>query len=272
MLLGRTLLSRNFGTQHDHPQIEKLPQNRSPITEHYTLHFAVNNQRNVAADAVLTLPRPEHMSFVSEEISAYCEALSKPQSAVLKELERETHVRMLYPQMLSGHLQGKFLSMISALVQPKAILEIGTFTGYSAICLASGLTDNGVLHTIEAEEELEQTILKFFKKAGVDGKIKLHIGQAAEIIPTLNMQFDLVFIDADKESYPTYYDLVIDQVRKGGLIIADNALWSGKVLTRERDNETQGIHGFNEKVLYDARVENVLLPLRDGVMLARKLV
>lgn len=212
------------------------------------------------------------MNFVSEEINAYCEALSKPQTDVLKELERETHLKMLYPQMLSGHLQGKFLSMISAMTKPKAILEIGAFTGYSAICLASGLADDGVLHTIEAEEEMEETILRYFKKAGLDKKIALHIGKAAEVVPTLNLSFDLVFIDADKESYPAYYDLVFDKVRKGGIIIADNALWSGKVLTNQQDNETQGIHGFNQKALNDNRVENVLLPLRDGVMIVRKLV
>ncbi|MDZ4844862.1 MAG: O-methyltransferase [Chitinophagales bacterium] len=212
------------------------------------------------------------MNFVSEEINAYCEAFSKPQAEVLRELERETHLKMLYPQMLSGHLQGKFLGMISAMLKPKAILEIGTFTGYSAICLASGLSDDGVMHTIEAEEELENTILRYFKKAGLEKKITLHIGKAAEVIPTLNMQFDLVFIDADKESYPTYYDLVFDKVRKGGLIIADNALWSGKVLNEKQDAETQGIHTFNQKALNDNRVENVLLPLRDGVMIVRKLV
>lgn len=212
------------------------------------------------------------MNFVSEEINAYCEASSKPQADVLKELERETHLNMLYPQMLSGHLQGKFLSMVSVLLQPQAILEIGTFTGYSAICLASGLSEGGVMHTIEADEELEGTILRFFKKAGVEKKIMLHIGKAAEVIPTLNMQFDLVFIDADKESYPLYYDLVFDKVRKGGFIIADNALWSGKVLNEKRDAETSGIHTFNQKALNDNRVENVLLPLRDGVMLVRKLV
>jgi len=212
------------------------------------------------------------MNFVSEEINAYCEAFSKPQAEVLRELERETHLKMLYPQMLSGHLQGKFLGMISAMLKPKAILEIGTFTGYSAICLASGLIDDGVMHTIEAEEELENTILRYFKKAGLEKKITLHIGKAAEVIPTLNMQFDLVFIDADKESYPTYYDLVFDKVRKGGLIIADNALWSGKVLNEKQDAETQGIHTFNQKALNDNRVENVLLPLRDGVMIVRKLV
>lgn len=212
------------------------------------------------------------MNFVSEEINAYCEAFSKPQSNVLKELERETHLKMLYPQMLSGHLQGKFLGMISAMLKPKAILELGTFTGYSAICLASGLSDDGALHTIEAEEEMEATILRYFKKAGAEKKITLHIGRAAEIIPTLNLQFDLVFIDADKESYPTYYDLVFDKVRKGGFILADNALWSGKVLNEKQDAETKGIHGFNEKILHDTRVENVLLPLRDGVMLVRKLV
>jgi len=212
------------------------------------------------------------MHFVSEEISRYCETFSKPQSAVLKELERETHLRMLYPQMLSGHMQGKFLSMLSAMIRPKAVLELGTYTGYSAICLASGLQEDGILHTIEAEEEMEETILYFFRKAEVGKKIVLHIGKAEEVIPSLNLVFDLVFIDADKTSYPAYYTLVFDKVRKGGFILADNTLWSGKVLNEKQDAETQGIHGFNKKVLEDERVENVLLPLRDGVMLIRKLV
>ena len=211
------------------------------------------------------------MNFIAENISRYCEEFSKRQDKVLKELERETHLHALYPQMLSGHLQGKFLSMVSAMIKPKAILELGTFTGYSAICLASGLAEGGILHTIEADEELEEMIRKFFRKAGVQQKIKLHVGKAEKIVPDLDEVFDLVFIDADKTSYPEYYQMVFGKLRRGGFIIADNALWSGKVLQEKKDSETEGIHRFNKMVLNDKRVDNVLWPLRDGVMVLRKL-
>ena len=211
------------------------------------------------------------MNFVAEDISHYCEAFSKPQEKVLKELERETHLNVLYPQMLSGHLQGKFLSMISAMIKPKKILELGTYTGYSAICLAAGVEEGGVLHTIEQNEELKGVIEKYFKKAGIEKKIRLHIGKVEEIVPQLKVPFDLVFIDADKKDYPEYYRMIFDKVNSGGVIIADNALWSGKVLNEEKDMETKGIHEFNKMVLEDERVENMLLPLRDGVMIIRKL-
>lgn len=211
------------------------------------------------------------MNFVAEEISRYCEAYSKPQSRVLSELERETHLKALYPQMLSGHLQGKFLGMVSALIKPEAVLELGTFTGYSAICLASGLAEGGMVHTIEENEELGEMILAHFEKAGMNNKITLHTGSVEEIVPKLNMMFDLVFIDAEKTDYPAYYKLVFEKVKPGGVIIADNALWDGKVLNEKKDNETQGIHEFNSMVLNDDRVDNLLLPLRDGVMMIRKL-
>lgn len=211
------------------------------------------------------------MNFVEEDIAAYCEAHTKPESIILKDLERETHLKTLAPQMLSGHLQGKFLRFISNMIQPAAILEIGTFTGYSAICLAEGLKEGGVLHTIEIGEELKEIIMKYIEKAGLSDKIKLHIGDAHDIIPGLQQEFDLIFIDADKVSYPAYYDLVFDRVKNGGYIVADNALWSGKVLENKRDKDTQGIHLFNEKVNEDKRVDNMLIPIRDGIMLIRKL-
>ncbi len=211
------------------------------------------------------------MNFVAENISRYCEAFSKPQSKALSELERETHLKALYPQMLSGHLQGKLLGMISAMLQPKAVLELGTFTGYSAICLASGLAEGGMVHTIEENEELEELATKYFKKARMEKKITLHTGRAEDIVPQLQMKFDLVFIDAEKTDYPAYYKLVFDKVKQGGMIIADNALWSGKVLEDEKDGETEGIHEFNKMVLNDNRVDNMLLPLRDGVMMIRKI-
>ena len=212
------------------------------------------------------------MNFVAENIARYCEAYSKQQDAVLAELERETHLRVLYPQMLSGHLQGKFLAMMSAMIQPMAILELGTFTGYSAICLASGLREGGMLHTIEANEELEEMIGKFVRKAGMEHQIKLHIGKAEDIVPQLDLKFDLAFIDAEKTDYPAYYEMVFDKLKPGGFMIADNALWSGKVLEEKRDSETEGIHAFNKMALNDKRVDNVLLPVRDGVMMIRKKV
>jgi predicted O-methyltransferase YrrM len=211
------------------------------------------------------------VNFVAEEIIRYCEDFSKPQSSVLAELERETHLKALYPQMLSGHLQGKFLSMVSAMLRPKAVLELGTFTGYSAICLAAGLQEGGMVHTVEPNEELEELILQYIEKAGMKDKITLHTGRAEEVVPKLNMMIDLVFIDAEKTDYPAYYQLVFDRVRTGGVIIADNALWDGKVLNERKDSETQGIHEFNRMVLNDNRVDNLLLPLRDGVMMIRKL-
>jgi caffeoyl-CoA O-methyltransferase len=207
------------------------------------------------------------------DINKYAEDFSTEESSVLKKLNRETHLKILYPRMLSGKLQGNFLKMISCMIQPSAILEIGTYTGYSAICLSSGLKDKGMLHTIEINPELEEMICRYFKEEGISDKTKLHIGNAIEIIPTINATFDLVFIDADKENYLNYYKLVFDKVRKGGFILADNVLWGGKVLKgiSTVDKETIGIKEFNEFVIKDKRVENMLLPLRDGLMLIRKL-
>lgn len=207
------------------------------------------------------------------DIYNYAEAFSAEESPVLGKLNRETNLKILYPRMLSGKLQGNFLKMISCMLHPSSILEIGTFTGYSAICLAEGLTDKGMLHTIEVNPELEDMILRYFKEAGIISKITLHIGNAIDIVPTLNTSFDLVFIDADKENYLNYYHLVFDKVRKGGFIIADNVLWGGKVMkkTASTDKETKGIKEFNEFVQQDKRVENMLLPLRDGLMIVRKL-
>ncbi|GIV33449.1 MAG: O-methyltransferase [Chitinophagales bacterium] len=214
----------------------------------------------------------ELMVLIEERILQYCESCTKPASALLRELERETHLKTLYPQMLSGPIQGKFLSLLSSMLRPNAILELGTFTGYSAICLAEGLSIGGVLHTIESNEELEPLIRKYITQAGLTDKVILHIGTAEEVVPSLDLVFDLVFIDADKPAYPAYYDLVFDKVRTGGFILADNALWSGKVLDANQDRETSGIHAFNLKVKNDPRVDNVLLPVRDGLMLIRKCV
>lgn len=197
---------------------------------------------------------------------------SDPEDPVLAELNRKTNLKILRPRMLSGHLQGKILEMISKMIQPQKILEIGTYTGYSAICLAKGLKNNGVLHTIELNDELEHFIRKYFKKAGLENQIKLHIGNALEIIPDIKEQFDLVFIDGDKREYLKYYHTVFKLVKTGGFILADNVLWSGKVIEQESpdDKYTRGILAFNEWIKNDSRVEKVILPLRDGLTLIRK--
>lgn len=204
-------------------------------------------------------------------MSSYCEAHTSALSEVLQQLERETHLRTLAPQMLSGPLQGQFLKMVCGMIQPVKVLEIGTFTGYSAICMAGGLSDGGVIHTIEANKELEYLIRKYISKAGLESKIMLHIGDALEVIPKLSGPFDLVWIDAAKQDYATYYDLILEKVRPGGFILADNVLWSGKVYRNEHDADTEALRDFNKKVQDDSRVENVLLPIRDGILMARKL-
>jgi predicted O-methyltransferase YrrM len=212
------------------------------------------------------------MHLVSSEIENYIEQHSSTEEKTLKELNRETYLKVQMPTMLSGHLQGLFLEMITRMQQPKRILEIGTYTGYSGICLAKGLADDGILYTIDVNEELQPMVEQYFAKAGLSKKVKQLIGDAREIIPTLNETFDLVFIDADKVNYSTYYDLVFDKVRTGGYIIADNVLWSGKVLLEKKDKDTIAIDSYNKKVQADNRVETFILPLRDGLNIARKLV
>lgn len=195
-----------------------------------------------------------------------------PEEDYLLELERETNLKVIGSRMLSGHLQGQILSMISAMIKPRYILEIGTFTGYSALCLAKGLAGGGQLHTIEIDDELETMAQKYFLKAGMADRIVQHIGDARQIIPTLNQSFDLVFIDADKRDYCDYYRMVIDKIPVGGFLLADNILWSGKVVDPESANETQtrGIIEFNDLVKNDPRVKNVILPVRDGIMVVQK--
>jgi len=210
------------------------------------------------------------MHFFPEALEQYAVAHTKQPGEALQELERETNARIYMPQMLSGKLQGRFLSMISKMVQPKNILEIGTFTGYSAICLSEGLQNDGTLYTIDVNPELETMARKYFEKAGATNKIKYLIGNAVEIIPQLDVIFDLVFIDADKENYSRYYDLVFDKLRSGGVILADNVLWSGKVIEEKQDEETKALVEFSDKVQNDNRVENVLMTIRDGVMMVRK--
>ena len=210
------------------------------------------------------------MDFIKPEIQQYAEKHTAPENDLLKAINRETHAQVMMPRMLSGHLQGRVLSMLSCLMRPKFILEIGTYTGYSAICLAEGLQANGKLITIDINDELEERVRKYIAQAGQANKIDYRIGNALEIVPELKTRFDLVFIDADKENYLRYFDLVIDNVNLNGLILADNVLWSGKVLNDKPDKDTKAIIDFNTKVSSDPRVENVLLPIRDGIMVMRK--
>lgn len=205
------------------------------------------------------------------ELVRYCEAHTTPVSEVLHRLERETHLRTLSPQMLSGPLQGQLLRMISTMIQPRQALEIGTFTGYSAICIAGGLAPQGILHTIEANMELRYIIEKYMAEAGLSNRVQLHLGNALEIVPMLEGPFDLVWIDAGKLDYADYFDLVFDKVSPGGYILADNVLWSGKVIAEKRDADAEALHRFNQKIQADARVENIILPIRDGILMARKL-
>ena len=205
-------------------------------------------------------------------IEEYLEQHTTPMDEVLHELYRETHLHAMNPRMASGPVQGRFLQFLCQLMQPKKVLEIGTFTGFATICMARAMASDGQLITIEANEEYEGVIRKYLAKAGVADRVKLIIGDAKEVMLSLEDGFDLVFIDADKISYPSYYDLVIEKLNPGGVILADNVLWEGKVLnvgTKERD--TKAIQAFNDKVQNDPRVENVLLPLRDGLMMVRKL-
>lgn len=213
------------------------------------------------------------MEFISEELDNYVCENSANEPSYLQELNRVTHRDVLQPRMLSGHFQGRVLSMIAHMIQPKRILEIGTYTGYSALCFAEGLHENGEIITIDVNEELEEFVHTFIEKAKLQDKVKPMIGDATQIIPTLDGEFDIVFIDADKRNYCNYYDLVFDKVRKGGYIIADNVLWSGKVLEDydKLDKSTKIIVDYNRMIHEDKRVEEVILPIRDGLNIARKL-
>ena len=210
------------------------------------------------------------MHLVSQEIEKYIDQHCSDESDVLQQLNRKTQTDVLMPQMLSGKVQGQFLQMISHAVQPNRVLEIGTYTGYSAICLAAGLQENGKLFTIDINEELEQIVKTHVEKAGLQHKIIQIIGDATKEINNLNETFDIVFIDADKQNYSLYYDLVIDKVRTGGFILADNVLWSGKIIDEKKDKDTQKLAEFNDKIQQDNRVENVIVSMRDGIMMMRK--
>lgn len=215
---------------------------------------------------------PLTMEFLDQKIADYIGHHTSPESEVLRNLNYETHAKVLMPRMLSGHLQGRVLSMLSHMIQPLQILEIGTYTGYSALCLAEGLAPGGVLHTIDINDELNGMVNRYIEKAGMQEKIKTYLGNALSIIPSLNYQFDLVFIDADKINYSAYYDLVFDKIRPGGYVIADNVLWSGKIILPEDqlDKDTRALQAFNAKVHADSRTDHVLMPVRDGLMVIRK--
>jgi caffeoyl-CoA O-methyltransferase len=224
------------------------------------------------------MPDPNHNEqFSFEKVRDlwmdYAANQSQEIPSLLEALERETHQKVLQPRMMSGPLQGRFLSLISHLIRPNSILEIGTFTGYATLCLAEGLTETGILHTIDINEELASLQSRFFNKSPYAHQIHQHLGNALDIIPTLTGPFDLVFIDADKVNYSTYFDLLIGKMRPGGLLLSDNVLWSGKVLERadEKDISTLALQAYNKKLGQDPRVQTVLLPLRDGLSLSRVL-
>ncbi len=213
------------------------------------------------------------MHFIPETLDHYVVAHSEDEPKLLQDLTRETYQKILQPRMLSGHYQGRILSIISKLVQPKIILEIGTYTGYSALCLAEGLQKNGKLHTIDINEELVDFQRKYFDKSKYGTAIQQHLGNALDIIPQLDCTFDLVFIDADKPNYPNYFNAIIDQLNPGGIILSDNVLWSGKVLEtlKPDDVATKALLTYNALLKEDQRIETVLLPIRDGLTLSRKL-
>lgn len=210
---------------------------------------------------------------ITEELEEYCEAHSTPESDLLYRLNRETNLKCIKPRMISGHLQGRLLSFISQMMRPKRILEIGTYTGYATLCLAEGLTDEGRIDTIEIDEELEEMIRRYFSQSDYKEKITLHVGDALQVLKQLDATWDLVFMDAEKDDYIAYYELVMPRLRQGGIILADNVLWSGKVIqtVKTSDKETRALMKFNDYVLADERVKNFLLPFRDGIMVIEKL-
>lgn len=210
------------------------------------------------------------MEFISEELKNYLLKYCDPETGLLKNIDRETNLKVSMPRMLSGHYQGRVLSMLSNMVRPARILEVGTFTGYATLCLAEGLTENGIIHTIDINVELEDMAKSNFSKSPFRDKIIYHPGDATKIIPEINEIFDIVFIDADKKNNGTYYELVIDKLRSGGIIIVDNVLWSGKVLEKQIDQNTTIITKFNKMVMKDQRVEKLILPVRDGLFIIRK--
>ena len=210
------------------------------------------------------------MEFLPQTINNYSICYTEKEPQLLAELNRETWANVMTPRMISGHMQGRILSMISKMISPENIIEIGTYTGYSALCLVEGLKKNGRLHTFDINEEYTAVAKRYFNKSDYHDRIQQHIGNALDMIPDLDANFQLAFIDADKENYSSYFDLIIDKMDVGGYIIADNVLWSGKVTKKQRDEETEALHQYNKKALADKRVETLLLPVRDGLMISRK--
>jgi len=208
--------------------------------------------------------------MISEELQSLLLNYAEPEDALLQHIDRETNLKVLMPRMLSGHYQGRVLSMLSKMIGAKRILEIGTFTGYATLCLAEGLTEDGIIYTLDINAELEDMVRGNFAKSPLNAKIKYIIGDAQQSLQNINEVFDLVFIDADKKNNGTYYHLIFDRVRPGGIIIVDNVLWSGKVLGGAQDKDTKNISNFNDEVAKDQRVEKLILPVRDGLFVIRK--
>jgi len=211
------------------------------------------------------------MHFISDELDDYVTQHSENEPELLSALNKETYQKILLPRMLSGHFQGRVLSMLSKLIRPKSILEIGTYTGYATLCLCEGLQENGTVHTIDINEELFDFQRKYFDKSDWGNQITQHLGDALEIIPNLNTKFDLVFVDADKENYISYFNMIVPMMEKGGIILSDNVLWSGKVLEplNPKDKSTKELLEYNQRLKEDPRVETVLLPIRDGLTVSR---
>ncbi|MBC7399734.1 MAG: O-methyltransferase [Mucilaginibacter sp.] len=211
------------------------------------------------------------MEILDSNLQAYLDNHCEPEPEALQFINRETYLKVLKPNMLSGHYQGRVLSMLSKMMQPKRILEIGTFTGYATICLAEGLTEDGIIHTIEVNGEMEEMLKKHFSLTDVEKKIKVHFGPAEHVIAALSTEmFDIVFIDADKKNNLLYFELIFDQVRSGGIIIIDNVLWKGKVYGTEKDADTESFRKLNDRIAVDTRVEKLILPVRDGILIIRK--
>lgn len=213
------------------------------------------------------------MHFLPEDINQYVEQHSQQEPELLQKLQRETFQKILQPRMLSGHFQGRVLSMLAKLIRPKSILEIGTYTGYSALCLAEGMQTEGNLYTIDKNEELEDFQRKYFDLSPWGKQIHQYVGNALEIIQQIDVEFDLVFIDADKQNYPNYFDIILPKIKSGGVILSDNVLWSGKIVesVKKGDNDTKALLLYNKKINEDPRVETVLLPIRDGLTVTRVL-
>ncbi len=210
------------------------------------------------------------MSLINDDLQDLLLQYCEPENKLLQQIDRETNLKVLMPRMISGHYQGRVLSMISKMISPKRILEIGTFTGYATLCLAEGLTNDGILYTLDINVELEDMVRKHFAQSPYNNQIHYILGDATKTVNDLNETFDLVFIDADKKNNGTYYDLIFDRVRPGGIIIVDNVLWSGKVLQDKQDKDTRNIASFNDKIAADERVEKLILPVRDGLFVIRK--